>query len=105
MKRGMWKMQPSDRLTPGMLNVMRLLSLAEPLGAAAVILGFLTQYAVIGLGIIMLGAISLKVSKWHVPYASTTVNGWELDTLNLGISAALLVSGAGAMSVDRMLGL
>ncbi|HYS19466.1 MAG TPA: hypothetical protein VEO73_00115, partial [Gemmatimonadales bacterium] len=35
-KSAMWKMQPSAQLPAGMLSVLRLLSIVEPLGAVAV---------------------------------------------------------------------
>ncbi len=61
-KRAMWNAQPSEQMPAQMLRIIRILSIAEPLGGLAMVLGFLTQFASVGLGIIMLGAINLKVS-------------------------------------------
>jgi len=40
-----------------MLFTTRLLSIAEPLGATAILFGFLTRWAAVGLIIILIGAI------------------------------------------------
>jgi putative oxidoreductase len=93
----MWRMQPSDQMPNGMLATMRFLSIAEPLGAAALILGALTQFAAAGLSVIMLGAIYFKIGVWKNKF----VNGWELDLVLLAANIALVLLGAGAWSVDH----
>ena len=100
-KSAMWKMQPSAQLPAGMLSVLRLLSIVEPLGAVAVLVGFLTQPAAAGLAIIMLGAIRLKAVQMHRTF--TGDGGWELDFTLLAAAIALFISGAGKLSLDRML--
>ena len=102
MKKGMWKMQPSEQMPAKMINQMRLLSIAEPLGAMAILFGFLTQWAAIGLGIIMLGAITFKTKVWHTPFMAQDKTGWELDFLILAACIALLLNGAGAISLDTL---
>jgi putative oxidoreductase len=82
----MWKMQPSTEMPKGMLMTMRLLSVVEPLGGAAVLLGVLTQVAAIGLGVIMLGALYLKITKWKTKFTGN--NGWEFDLLLLAANLA-----------------
>jgi putative oxidoreductase len=99
----MWKMQPSAEMPKGMLMTMRLLSVAEPLGGAAVLLGLLTQFAAAGLGIIMLGALYLKITKWHAKFTGN--NGWELDLLLLAANFLLFMMGAGTWSLDNFLAL
>ncbi|MBI4261992.1 DoxX family protein [Candidatus Uhrbacteria bacterium] len=101
MKRGMWRMQPSAEMPVGMLNMMRFLSIVEPLGALAVLAGFLTQYAAIGFGLIMLGAIYFKTQKWGKTFAGD--GGWELDLLLLASAIVLLLGGAGNVSIDARL--
>lgn len=98
-KRGMWKMQPSEQMSGGMLGVMRLLSVVEPLGGVAVLLGFLTNWAAMGLGVIMLGAIWLKMTKWKMPFSAHDKLGWEFDLLILSVLVALLAFGPGAWAV------
>jgi len=98
-KWAMWKMQPSEQMPAGMLQTMRLLSVVEPLGGLAVLLGFLTQIAAVGLGIIMIGAIWFKVAGMKKTF--TGDGGWEYDFLILAATVALVFIGAGMFSLDR----
>ncbi len=100
-KWAMWKMQPSSQLPAGMLSLLRFLSIVEPLGGVGVLVGFLTQPAAAGLAIIMLGAIRLKAVQMHRTF--TGDGGWELDFTLLAAAIALFISGAGKLSLDRML--
>jgi putative oxidoreductase len=104
-KKGMWKAQPSPQMPAKMISLMRLLSVAEPLGALAMLSGFLTQLAAVGLGIIMIGAINLKKNVWKVPFNAQDKTGWEFDMLILASCVAILLAGPGAWSLDRLLGL
>lgn len=100
-KWALWGEAPSSAsLTPNMLNIMKFLSIVEPLGGAALILGFLTQFAAIGLGLIMLGAIYFKMQVWNMPFAAQSATGWEFDLVLLAASIQLLFSGAGKYSLD-----
>jgi putative oxidoreductase len=100
-KRKFWKMQPSEQLSSGMLSILRLLSIVEPLGGLAVIIGFLTQWASLGLGIIMVGAIRLKAIKMHKPF--TDNGGWGYDFILLAAVIALMLIGPGTLSVGKFL--
>ncbi len=97
----MWKMEPSQQLSPAMLNIFRILSIAEPLGAVALLFGFLTQLAALGIAIIMVGASIMKSRKMHKKFHET--GGWELDTALLAGALILIAIGAGAISLDRVL--
>jgi len=100
-KQKFWKMQPSEQLPSGMINVLRLLSIVEPLGGVAMLAGFLTRAAAIGLSIIMVGAINLKARQMKKGFAGD--GGWEFDFVLLAANIALLLLGAGAWSLDRVL--
>lgn len=100
-KRAMWKMQPNEKLSASLLSILRLLSICEPLGGIALLAGFLTQLAALGLAIIMLGAINLKARTRKVPFAPRDQAGWEFDLMILGGVAALFFIGAGAYSLDH----
>jgi len=103
-KQAMWKMQSSEQMSPTMLSIMRFLSVAEPLGAAAAILGLLTQLAALGFACVMISAIFLKITKWNQPFINKDVSpGWEFDFIILCSALALFFTGAGALSLDRML--
>src|SRR6266480_7126403 len=84
-KRAMWKMQPSAQLPAGLLSLLRVLSIAEPLGGLATLVGLLTQAAAAGFILVMLGAIRLKVLQMHKGF--TGEGGWKfaLDRLLFGI--------------------
>lgn len=100
-KRAMWKMQPSAQMPAGLLSILRLLSIAEPLGGVAAITGFLTQLAAAGFVIVMLGAINLKARQMRRGF--TGDGGWELDYVLLSGVIALVILGAGRISLDRVL--
>lgn len=100
-KWAMWKMQPTEQLRMPLLRLLRFLSLVEPLGGIALLAGFLTRVAAAGLALIMLGAINLKSRKMHKGF--TGDGGWELDFIILAASVALILLGAGGISLDRVL--
>ena len=87
-----------------MPGIMKILAVAEPLGAVALILGFLTRWASLGLAIIMLGAIWTKMSVMGVGYAEMGKTGWEFDFILFAASIAILVHGPGKYSVDLGVG-
>ncbi len=100
-KRAMWKMQPSAQLPAGVLSLLRVLSIAEPLGALATLVGLLTQAAAAGFIVVMLGAIRLKVTQMRKGFSGD--GGWELEFLLLVGAIALLFLGAGKFALDRLL--
>ncbi len=103
-KRAMWKMQPSEQMPAKMIGIMKLLSICEPLGAVAMFSGFLTQLAAVCLGIIMLGAINLKIKMMKKKFFDQgSGGGWELDFIILAVCVSLAIAGAGAFSLDRLL--
>ena len=83
--------------------MMKLLSICEPLGAIAVLSGFLMQPATLGLGIIMIGAITLKIKSWKTPFTAQDKTGWEFDFIILAVCVALYFTGAGAFGLDRLI--
>ena len=99
-KWAMWKMQPSAQMSGRMLTLMKFLSLAEPLGSLAVIIGLLTQFAAMGLSLVMLGAIYLKITAWQKKFSGD--NGWEFEFILLCAALSLILSGGGAIALDRI---
>ena len=79
------------------------IGIMETIGSIAVLAGFLTQLAALGLGIIMLGAIYKKINEWHIPFWAKDNTGWEFDLMILGGCVALLFLGGGSIAVDREL--
>ncbi len=88
------------KLNGSMGGFMTFIGVCETLGALAVLLGVLTQWAALGLGIIMCGAIYKKNMEWHVPFAAKDKMGWEFDLMILAACIALLTLGAGSMVVS-----
>jgi putative oxidoreductase len=71
-------------------------ALLEFFGGLALIAGLLTRLAALGLALNMLGAILLV----HLPAGFFLPNGYEFVLALLGPSVFLVVTGAGAYSVD-----
>lgn len=86
--------------TGGMTVVMKILSIAEPLGGLALILGILTPWAAAGLIIIMLGAIYTKISG-GAPFAGGKGGSWEFDLLLLSANILIMISGGGKYVLDK----
>lgn len=84
-------------------SFMGFIGICETLGGLAMLFGFLTQLAALGLGIIMIGAMYKKINEWHVPFTAMDKMGWEFDLILLGACIALLTLGAGVYSVDSMI--
>src|SRR5580692_6923308 len=79
---------------------------AEFFGGIGLILGFLTRIAAFGIGVNMLVAILMV----HLPFGffmnwtgTQKGEGFEFHLLVLAIVAFLMIRGAGAFSVDRLL--
>ena len=90
------------KLSGAMGGFMTFIGICETAGALAILAGFLTQLAVLGIAIIMIGATWKKINEWHIPFTTMQNTGWEFDLLILGTCLALLFLGAGAYSVDAM---
>ena len=76
-----------------------LVALVEFFGGLALITGLLTRLAGFGLAIVMLGAMLIA----HLPAGFFAPNGVEFPLSLFGASIALLLTGAGAFSLDAMI--
>jgi putative oxidoreductase len=83
-----------------------LVIIGESFGSVALLAGFLTRFTAASLGVIMLGAITMV----HLPHGffmnwsgKQQGEGYEYHLLVIGIAIALLVTGAGRWSADRMI--
>lgn len=99
----MWKTQPNEQMKSSMLLLMRLLSIAEPLGGIALVAGVWTKAAALGLGIVMIGALYFKLIVWKSPFTSQSTTGWELDLILLAANLMFLTNGPGVYSLDQWL--
>lgn len=100
----MWKVQPSEQMPLSMLRIVRALSVAEPVGAIATLLGLLTPLPALGFSFVMVNAIMLKRKKMKQPFINPDMSsGWEFEFIILAAAIALFFFGAGAYSLDRLL--
>ena len=92
---------PPEGMTPGMVLLMKFLSIVEPIGGAAVIAGFLTRWAATGLGIIMVGAVFFLRFMMHAAWFTGQAGpGIDYVLLILAGCLVLMAVGAGPWSVD-----
>jgi len=82
-----------------------LIIIGESFGSLALLAGFLTRFTAASLAVIMLGAITMV----HLPhgffmnwFGQQQGEGYEYHLLVIGIAAALLITGGGRWSVDRV---
>jgi putative oxidoreductase len=73
----------------------RFLGLAELAGGLGVAFGVLTQFAAIGLILIMLGAIQKKVAVWHTGFWGKGSDGWHYDLLFVAMCLVIATTGGG----------
>jgi putative oxidoreductase len=83
-----------------------LVIIGESFGSIALLAGLLTRFTAASFGVIMLGAITMV----HLPHGffmnwsgKQQGEGYEYHLLVIGIAMALLITGAGRWSVDRMI--
>ncbi len=81
-----------------------LVIIGESFGAIGLIAGFLTRFTAASMAVIMLGAIS--IAHWQHGFfmnwfGNQEGQGYEYHLLVIGISAALIIMGAGKWSVDQ----
>ena len=71
------------------------LGAAEFAGAIALTIGFLTQWAALGLILVMLGAIFMKISKWKTGFWGEKSMGWHYDLLFIAMNLVILTTDGG----------
>jgi putative oxidoreductase len=76
----------------------------EVAGGALLIVGLATSWVAIPLAVNMLGATYTQKLKLHAPFGGGDVQGYELDVLMVAGSVALALLGAGALSLDALIG-
>jgi len=95
-----WSTAP-EGISSFMLFTTRLLSIAEPLGATAILIGFLTRWAAAGLIIILLGAIYVSQFIYGMGFVTPTSAGWNFALMVLGGCLVLAAFGPGRWSVNN----
>jgi putative oxidoreductase len=75
------------------------LGAAELAGAVGLVVGVLTQWAALGLILIMLGAIFMKVAKWKTGFWGEKSMGWHYDLLFVSMNLVILCTGGGRIAL------
>ena len=78
------------------------LGAAELAGSIAIVIGFLTQWAALGLILIMFGAIYKKIAEWHTGFWGEKSMGWHYDLLFVVMNLVILTTGGGQIAVMPM---
>jgi putative oxidoreductase len=79
-------------LSPG---VTRFLGFAELTGGLGVALGILTQFAALGLILVMLGAIHRKIFVWKTGFWGPHGDGWSYDLFFVAMHLVVATTGGG----------
>jgi putative oxidoreductase len=95
-----WSGAP-EGMSSFLLFTTRLLSIAEPLGAISVLIGFLTRWAALGQIIILIGAIFVTKFVYGMGFVTQTGPGWEMPLAVLGGCVILAAFGPGKWSIDE----
>jgi putative oxidoreductase len=72
---------------------------AELAGALALVVGFLSQWAALGLIVIMLGAIYRKAFQWKTGFWGEKSSGWHYDLLFIAMLLVILTTGGGRVGL------
>jgi putative oxidoreductase len=72
---------------------------AEVAGALGLTFGVLTQWAALGLILIMFGAIYMKVVKWKTGFWGEKASGWHYDLLFIVMNLTILTTGGGRFAL------
>ena len=73
----------------------RFLGIAEVAGGLGVAFGVLTQWAALGLILIMLGAIQKKIAVWKTGFWGKHSDGWHYDLLFIVMCLVIATTGGG----------
>jgi len=94
-----WSSSP-ESVSGFLLFATRVLSIAEPLGATAILIGFLTRWAAVGLIIILVGAVFVSQFVYRIGFVTPTAPGWNFPLMVMAGCFILAAFGPGKWSVD-----
>ncbi len=77
------------------------LGAAELAGAIAIAVGFLTQWAALGLMLLTLGAIYSKAVKWKTGFWGEKSSGWNYELMLLLMCLVIFTTGGGNIAIMR----
>ncbi len=77
------------------------LGIAEIAGGLGVAFGVLTQFAALGLIVIMFGAIYKKLFAWHTGFWGEKNSGWHYDLIFVVMNLVIAFTNGGAYVLMR----
>jgi putative oxidoreductase len=75
------------------------LGAAECAASIALVLGILTQWAALGLILIMFGSIYLKIAVWKTGFWGEKSMGWHYDLIFVVMNLVILCTGGGQIAL------
>lgn len=72
------------------------LGAAELSGGLGVVFGVLTQFAALGLILVMLGAIYKKIAVWHTGFWGEKSPGWHYDLMLVIMNLVIVTTNGGS---------
>jgi putative oxidoreductase len=75
------------------------LGAAELAGAIALAVGILTQWAALGLILLMFGAVYKKIAKWKTGFWGEKSMGWHYELLFIAMNLVILTTGGGRIAL------
>ncbi len=88
-------------MSPGLT---RFIGIAEVAGGLGVALGVLTQFAALGLILIMFGAIQKKIFAWKTGFWGKHSDGWHYDLLFVVMCLVIAATDGGRYVLERAIG-
>lgn len=85
------------------IGFTRFLGIAECAGAVGVLCGVLTQFAALGLMLVMLGSIQKKIFKWKTGFwGKHGTDGWSYDSMMLIMNLVVATTAGGGLVLERL---
>ena len=78
-----------------------IIGLVEVLSAMGLILGIYNQIAALLIGLVMLGAIKMKLINWKTGFVAKAGMGWEYDLVLLAAAIVILLTGGGNIGLIK----
>jgi len=78
------------------------LGTAELAGAAGLVAGVLTQWAALGLILLMMGAVYKKIIEWKTGFWGEKSMGWHYDLLFIAMLLVIFTTGGGRIALMPM---
>jgi putative oxidoreductase len=79
------------------------LGIAECAGALGLVFGVLTQWAAVGLILIMLGAAQKKIVKWKISFwGKHGTDGWSYEVMMILMNFVIATTGGGRFVLENL---